>query len=598
MCGIIGFKGTSNLNAVDVILHGLKTLEYRGYDSWGIAVLQNSPAKKPSISVLKAVGKIGLFDDLKKKKKLGTSSMGIGHTRWATHGAVTKTNAHPQLTADKSIAVVHNGIVENYQELRSWLEERGYKFSSQTDTEVIPHLFDYYLKKGLPEEEAARKTFLRLKGHYAVVILNKSSQKILAAKNGSPLVAGFNDKDLFVASDVPAFLKYTRKVIFLDDMELVVLNDGISLFDIKSGRRKRRKHDTISWSPEQAKKGNYPHFMIKEIEEQHESIRRAINQDDKKIMEIASQIKNSFGTFFVGCGSSFHAALTASYLFSMIANKHINVVLGSEFPNYISFLKKDSLIIPISQSGETADILDAVRAAKKKKSKIYSIVNVMGSSLMRMSDHTFLMNAGPEICVLSTKSYTSQLVVLTLLAYASAGRLQEGKEELLKAARHVEDYFKPEYGARLKKLASRIAKYHHIFVIGRSLNYPTALEAALKIKEVSYIHAEGFPGGELKHGSIALIEKNTPCFVFAPMDETYHEILSNAMEIKSRGGYIIGVSPKDNKIFDFHIPVPKDHFTSPILNIIPIQILAYHLAVKLGRDPDKPRNLAKSVTVR
>lgn len=592
MCGIIGFKG--KLNASEVVLSGLKTLEYRGYDSWGVACLSESKDKK-RIKLIKKLGKIG---SVSKLSKLGTSHMGIGHTRWATHGGVTTENAHPHTNLEGTVAVVHNGIIENYQKLRLWLENKGYSFKSQTDTEVIPFLVDYFLKKNNSFKDAAMKTFAKLKGNYAIVIMSRDHDELIAAKNGSPLVAGFDENNLFVASDVPAFLKYTRNVIFLDDMEMVILDNTVTVLNIKTGKPKKKKCELIEWSVEQSKKGNYEHFMLKEIEEQHESIRRAINQDDKKIMEIAKAIQNSFGTFFVGCGSSFHAALTAEYLFADIAKKHINISLGSEFPSSIPFLKKDSLIIPISQSGETADVLDAVRAARRAKSKVFSIVNVMGSSLMRASDHTFLMNAGPEICVLSTKSYTSQLVVLMLLAYAAAGRLEEGKAELKRASRHVEQYFKKPFQTRLLKLADKIMHHQHIFVIGRGLNYPTALEAALKIKEVSYIHAEGFPGGELKHGSIALIEEHTPCFVFAPVDDSYNEIISNAMELKSRGGYIIGLSPKNNEVFDFHIPIAKDNYTSPILGIIPIQLLAYYLAVKLGKDPDKPRNLAKSVTVR
>ena len=586
MCGIIGYKG--NKNAVEIVIEGLKRLEYRGYDSWGMAWID-----KRGLNILKKVGKIGKIECPKDKN----SNIAMGHTRWATHGGVTKLNAHPHHNETKSVAVVHNGIIENYQELKKELAQEGHKLVSETDTEVLPHLIESYLEK-YDLEEAVARSIKRLKGSYALIAMSKESKKLVAARSGSPLVVGVGKNEFFIASDVPAFINYTKDVIFLDDDELIVFNDDLKIYDINNMSLKEKEISKIDWNVEKAMKGSFDHFMLKEITEQNDTIVRALNQDDKKIMDVAREINSSYGTFFVACGSSYHAALTASYLFSRIAKKHINVVLASEFPSYEHFLTEKTLMIPISQSGETADVLEAVKAAKKKGVKVLSIVNVMGSSLMRASDHTFLMNAGPEICVLSTKSYTSQLAILTLLAYACVDDLDQGKEELLNAASHTEEFFEEKFMKHLEDLAVKIKDNQHIFVIGRSLNYPTALEAALKIKEVSYIHAEGFAGGELKHGTIALIEPGTPCFVFVANDEAKNETISNAMEIKSRGGYIIGVSPENNEIFDFHIKVAPDHNTSPILNIIPVQLLAYYLAVKLGCDPDKPRNLAKSVTVK
>ena len=586
MCGIIGYKG--NKNAVEIVIEGLKRLEYRGYDSWGMAWID-----KRGLNILKKVGKIGKIECPKDKN----SNIAMGHTRWATHGGVTKLNAHPHHNETKSVAVVHNGIIENYQELKKELAQEGHKLVSETDTEVLPHLIESYLEK-YDLEEAVARSIKRLKGSYALIAMSKESKKLVAARSGSPLVVGVGKNEFFIASDVPAFINYTKDVIFLDDDELIVFNDDLKIYDINNMSLKEKEISKIDWNVEKAMKGSFDHFMLKEITEQNDTIVRALNQDDKKIMEVAREINSSYGTFFVACGSSYHAALTASYLFSRIAKKHINVVLASEFPSYEHFLTEKTLMIPISQSGETADVLEAVKAAKKKGVKVLSIVNVMGSSLMRASDHTFLMNAGPEICVLSTKSYTSQLAILTLLAYACVDDLNRGKEELLNAASHTEEFFEEKFMKHLEDLAVKIKDNQHIFVIGRSLNYPTALEAALKIKEVSYIHAEGFAGGELKHGTIALIEPGTPCFVFVANDEAKNDTISNSMEIKSRGGYIIGVGPENNEIFDFHIKVAPDHNTSPILNIIPVQLLAYYLAVKLGCDPDKPRNLAKSVTVK
>lgn len=584
MCGIIGYKG--NRNATEIVVEGLKRLEYRGYDSWGVAI------KGKKIDLIKKVGKIGEFHNTSTLKK---SKIAIGHTRWSTHGRVTEDNAHPHMSCDKKIAVVHNGIIENFQELKKELQ-KNHKFSSETDTEVIPHLIEENMDSGF--EEAVKKTIKRLEGNYAIVVINKDEEKIIAARKGSPLILGLGKNEIFIASDTPAFLKYTNKVIFLDDEEFVVINEKIKICNLKTDKEIIREKKEIRWNLEQAQKNGYPHFMIKEIFEQQTTLRRAIKQDDEKIKKIAGEINKSFGTFFVACGTAYHAALTASYIFSRITKKHINIVLASEFPNYEHFLTKKTLVIPISQSGETADVLDAVKSAKEKGAKIISIVNVIGSTLMRQSDNYFQTNAGPEIAVASTKAFTSQLALLTLLAYACNGELEKGKKRLENTADCIKKILKEEFEKKIRELAAKIKEKNHIFLIGRSVNYPIALEAALKIKEVSYIHAEGFAGGELKHGTLALIEEGTPCIVFVADDENKKEIISNAMEIKSRGGYIIGISPEDNEAFDYFIKVPNSGSLSPIINIIPSQLLAYHLGRERGCDIDRCRNLAKSVTVK
>ncbi|MCD6522379.1 MAG: glutamine--fructose-6-phosphate transaminase (isomerizing) [Candidatus Diapherotrites archaeon] len=585
MCGIIGYKGLRN--ASDVVINGLKRLEYRGYDSWGMALIGSD------MNVVKNVGKIGEVDEI----NVGEAHIGIGHTRWSTHGKVNKLNAHPHLSCDKKIAIVHNGIIENYQEMRRYLISKDHVFVSDTDSEVIAHLIEEHMKT-VDFVEAVRRAVNELKGSYAIVAMHKDMKYLVGAKKDSPLVIGVGENELFFASDVPAFLEYTRDVVFMDDGELAVLNSGVEIFDIETGKKKKKDITHVDWSAEQASKGEFEHFMMKEISEQNRTIKQALSHSRDTIEDIANRINNAFGIFFVACGSSYHAALTASYIFSKIAKKHINVVVASEFPYYKDFLTDRTLMMPISQSGETADVLQAVKTAKEKGTHVVSIVNVVGSSLYRQSDYALTMNAGPEICVLSTKTYTSQLTLLTLLAYACAGKIDEGKLLLERVAKEVEELTSPETRIRLVELASKLKDKKNIFVIGRGVNYPTALEAALKIKEVSYIHAEGFPGGELKHGTIALISEGTPCIVLAPNDETREEIISNAMEIKSRGGYIIGISPENNEVFDFHIKVPDEGIASSILNIIPIQILAYYLAVLRGCDPDKPRNLAKSVTVK
>lgn len=584
MCGIICYKGKKN--ATEIVTDGLKRLEYRGYDSWGIAF------KNDKLDIIKKVGKIGDFYGASKLKE---SHVAIGHTRWATHGGATEANAHPHISCDKKIAVVHNGIIENFQELRKELEKR-HKFVSETDTEVIPHLIEENMHLGF--EEAVKAALKRLEGNYAIVAVHEKEEKIIAAKKGSPLVLGLGDGEYFIASDVPAFLKHTNKVIFLDDEELVTINKEIKIYSLKTNKEIKKETSEIKWTLEQAQKNGYPHYMLKEISEQKETLKRAINQDEKEIKKIAEEINKGFGTFFVACGTAYHAALTASYIFSKITKKHINVVLASEFPSYEHFLTEKTLVIPISQSGETADVLEAVKAAKEKKSKIISIVNVTGSTLMRQSDVFFQTNAGPEIAVASTKAFTSQLALLTLLAYACDGKFEEGKKVLEKTAGYTGEMLSKEFGEQIKKLAKKIKDKEHLFIIGRSVNYPIALETALKIKEVSYIHAEGFAGGELKHGTLALIEQGTPCIVFASDDDNKKEILSNAMEIKARGGYIIGISPENNEVFDYFIKVPDKGGLSPIINIIPAQLLAYYLSVERGHNPDTPKNLAKSVTVK
>ncbi|MEM7814620.1 MAG: glutamine--fructose-6-phosphate transaminase (isomerizing) [Candidatus Aenigmatarchaeota archaeon] len=589
MCGIIGYFGKKE--ASPILFKGLKMLEYRGYDSAGMAILGPS-----GIKIKKGVGKVDeVFFNFNFKDFPG--NIGIAHTRWATHGKVTIENAHPHLSNNRKIAVVHNGIIENYQELKKFLEINGFTFYSETDTEVIPNLIEYEMRKNKNFEEACKDAFKVLEGNYAIIAIHEDENKIIAARSGSPLVIGVGNNEYFVASDIPSFLEFTPNVIYLHDKDFVVIGEELKFFNLVEGKEVKREIKSVEWSIEEVKKGNFEHYMLKEISEQVETIQRAINQDEKILREVAKKIKEADRVFLIGCGTSYHACLTGSYLFSKIAKMHINPVLASEFPNYENFLTEKTLVIAISQSGETADVLEAVKTAKKRGSKIISIVNVINSSLHRDSDQALLMNAGPEICVLSTKTYTSQLAILTLLAYTLAEKYEEGKKKLRYLWNLIYNLTSESTREHIKKLAEKLKDKEHLFLIGRGLQYPTALEAALKIKEVSYIHAEAFSGGELKHGNIALIEENTPCIVFVS-EENEKEILLNAHEIKARGGYIIGVSPKNNEIFDFWIKVPEVGETNPICQIIPIQILAYQLAVLRGYDPDHPRNLAKSVTVK
>ena len=417
MCGIIGYIGNREANAI--VLEGIKSLEYRGYDSFGIA------NKTEQINLIKDVGKIGGINNI----NLPESNIAIAHTRWATHGGVTKVNAHPHLSMDKKIAVVHNGIIENFQELRYILKQKGISIKSDTDTEVIPLLIEHHVQKGDSIAEAFRKTLQFLKGSFAIVMMTLDN-KLYFARRGSPLVLGVGKNEVFLASDVPAFLKHTNKVIYLDDNEYGYINEEYKLFSLNDGKEITKEIKTIEWSIDQAQKGEYPHFMLKEINEQKETVKLAIERDIELILKVANDLKKAKNIFLLGCGTSYHACLSAAYLFSDIANINAHVALASEFGRFKNIIDEDSIIIAVSQSGETADLLDAVNFANINKAKVISIVNVMGSTLTRVSDYSLMMNAGPEICVLSTKSYTSQIALFTLLAYAINGQVEEGKNAI------------------------------------------------------------------------------------------------------------------------------------------------------------------------
>ncbi|MBI2663575.1 glutamine--fructose-6-phosphate transaminase (isomerizing) [Candidatus Woesearchaeota archaeon] len=582
MCGIIAYKG--NKNSTNIILNGLKILEYRGYDSWGVA------SKNDKIHIFKEIGKIGEIN----KINLPNAKIAIGHTRWATTGSITKENAHPHLSCDNKIAVVHNGIIENYEELKKNL--KNHRFVSETDTEIIPHLIEENINLGL--FEAVKKVANLLEGRSAFIVISEYSDDLIAVRKGAPLILGISNDEYFIASDIPAFLDYTKNVNYLDDNEMVVIKDNPTFFNFETGDEIKKRIITIEWDKEQARKGRYDHYLIKEIMEQKETINRAINQDESEIQKIANEINNAFGTFFVGCGTAGKVCHAGEYLYSKIAKKHINFVVASEFSNYKHFLTDKTLMIAVSQSGETADTIEAIETAKKQNVKVISLINVKGSSINQKSDYSLLINAGPEKAVASTKAATSQLALLLLLAYASANRLKEGKLLLIETAGMINDMLNLRYEEHIKRLAERIYENEHLYIIGKAANYPMALECAIKIQEISYMHAEGFAAGELKHGPIALIEKSTPCIILVANDETKKDVLVNAQELKTRGAYTIGISPEYNKIFDYWIKVPDAGDASPIVNIIPIQILSYHLALLRKHDPDLPRNLAKSVTVK
>ena len=588
MCGIFGYIGKKH-NVAQIVLDGLKKLEYRGYDSWGIAV-----AEKGKFIVEKKTGKIGEADI----SKLPKSNFGFGHTRWATHGGVTDINSHPHLDCPGQIAIIHNGIIENYIEIKKKLLKKGHKFISQTDSEVAAHLIEEE-RKNKSFREAVRYAFNQFQGLNAIIAIEAGSKTFVAVKTGSPLVLGFGKDENFLASDAPALLSHTRKVHFLEDEQLAEISaKEIKIFQAQTGKKILPRIQTLDWKIEEVELGKFPHFMIKEIFEQPKILRGIAENSLAQIPDLVKLIKKAYGVYAIGCGTASYACLAATYLFSKIAEYHLNYTVGSEFGYTADFLTPKSLVMAFSQSGETIDTLESVKEAKKKRAKILAITNNLGSTLYRGADYKMLLNAGPEKAVASTKAFTAKLALIVLLAHSVAGKIAKGKELLKKAELSSQKILRKANLLRIKKLVNKIFKQKHIYIIGRGLSYPIALEAALKIKEISYIHAEGFAAGELKHGVIALIEKGTPCLVFAPQDETFGAVLSGAMEVKARGGYIIGVSPSPHEVFDYYLPVSDCGEASIIPNTVVGQLLAYYLALKRGCDPDKPRNLAKSVTVK
>jgi glucosamine--fructose-6-phosphate aminotransferase (isomerizing) len=589
MCGIFGYVGEVTELGPNV-LRALKTLEYRGYDSWGVGIAVNG-----HIEVKKQAGKIRTA-----QVSFPKSDLGFGHTRWATHGGVTDANAHPHIDCTSKIAVIHNGIIENFRSLREELIASGHAFKSETDSEVMAHLLEEEHHNGANDFlDAFGKAFSRLDGLNAIIAMDSRTRELLAAKNVSPLVVGVGKGRTLIASDAVALRDQATHVLYLEDHHLVRLGHcGVTLYDRSSMTEIPADFVPLHLNHHDLELGGHPHFMSKEMAEQPSVLERLAVNGEEQITALGDAISDSYGTFFVGCGTASFAALTGSYLFSRIASRHVNFVVGSEFKYHEHFLTPRSLVIALSQSGETADIIEAMLAARRRGAKLGALVNAEHSTLDRMVDLRVHLGAGPEQCVLSTKAYTAKVAAQLLTAHALCGQYEVGRELVLRAADGLSEMLNDSWLARNQEVARDIFQAEHLFVIGRGLSYPTALEAALKIKEVSYIHAEGFAAGELKHGVIALISPGTPCVVYAPRDETRADILSGAMELKSRGGYIIGIGPDDDPVFDVHLPTPDVGDASPLVQALPAQMLGYHAALLRGNDPDKPRNLAKSVTVK
>jgi glutamine---fructose-6-phosphate transaminase (isomerizing) len=602
MCGIFGYVGEKN-TAPKIVLDGLKRLEYRGYDSWGVAVVPTQSDKQHVISekqndniivVKKKAGKIGAAD----VNNLPPGTLAFGHTRWATHGGVTDKNAHPHLDCTHTIAVIHNGIVENYEQLKKKLIEKGHIFISETDTEVIAHQVEEYAKT-MMFSKAVQKTFNDLEGLNAIILLNTKDHQMIAARNGSPLVVGFGTNENYLASDPAALVTLTKQVHFLEDFEMAIIEErSVHIYDAQTGIKIRPRKQRLTWTTKETEKGKFPFFMLKEIYEQPGLLSEIAAESMTQAELMAGRMQKANHVYFIGSGTSGHAALAATYLFADIAHLHVNWSIASECANRIDVLDNKSIVVALSQSGETMDLLEPMQKAKAKGIPVFALVNVVGSSLWRMSDLKLPIGAGPEKGVASTKAFTAKVAHMLLMAYALKDQVKVGQSLLLKAAKATQDILKPDTMDKIMTLAKNLKNATYMFVIGRGISYPTALESALKIKEISYIHAEGVAAGELKHGPLALVTKGLPCIVYAPNDEHYNEHINAATELKARGGHVIGLSHKPNTIFDDYIPVPDCGLATIIPNVMVGQLLAYYLTIERGFDPDMPRNLAKSVTVK
>jgi len=608
MCGIVGYVGSRKIS--EVLMDGLKRLEYRGYDSAGIAVFHQG-----KIEIRRKLGKLTALEEL-VGKEVFDGKVGIGHTRWATHGRPSDENAHPHKAG--RVAVVHNGIIENYLPLKEFLKRKGRTFSSETDTEVISHLIDGFIEEGASFPEAVRMALEKIRGSYALGILFEGDEKcLIAARKESPLAIGLGNGEYFIASDIPPILPYTRDLIFMEDGEVAHLTpEAVRFYDAK-GNEISKEPKRINWNPLMAEKGGFKHFMLKEIFEQPRAVidtirGRLLEEEGDVFFEGVSLdahvLKRIRRICLIACGTSYHAALVGKFLIEGLCRIPVEADIGSEFRYRNPILGEDTLLVAISQSGETADTLAALREGKRQGTKTLAICNVVESSLARDSDYVIYTHAGPEIGVASTKTFVTQLVILYLLALRMGREkgilsLRDGRgliEELIRIPHLMEEVLKSS--KHILEIARKYLSAKDFLYLGRGINYPIALEGALKLKEISYIHAEGYPAGEMKHGPIALIDQEMPVVVLATQNDVYEKVISNIEEVKAREGKVIAlVSQSDQQILrklDDVLFIPEAHpFLTPILLTIPLQLLAYHMADLKGTDVDQPRNLAKSVTV-
>ncbi|MDV3426559.1 MAG: glutamine--fructose-6-phosphate transaminase (isomerizing) [Bacillota bacterium] len=607
MCGIVGYIG--NNEASPILIEGLSKLEYRGYDSAGVAIIENGDLK-----VTKCKGRLCNLENKLKQKPIH-GNLGIGHTRWATHGEPSDLNSHPHTSSNGAVSVVHNGIIENYLGLREWLTSKGYVFYSETDTEVIPNLIDYFYDGNLLE--AVMKAVGKMEGSYAIGVVSKMEpDKLVAVRKDSPLIVGIGKGESFIASDIPAILNHTRDIYLLNDKEFVLLTkDGVQLFS-EYGEKIEKEIYHVTWNADAAEKGGFEHFMLKEIHEQPKAIRDTMTSRIMPGKEIAldkitiskEQIENLSKVYIVACGTAYHAGLVGKYVIEKLAKISVEVDVASEFRYRNPLIDSKTLMIVVSQSGETADTLAALRLAKENGARVIAITNVVGSSVSREAEDVFYTWAGPEIAVASTKAYVTQLIALYTVALYFAEKknsipkeeIEKIKAEMLKLPELAEEVLKTK--EVVQKFASKNYMHKDMFFLGRGLDYAVAMEGSLKLKEISYIHSDAYAGGELKHGPIALIEKGTVVIVMATQESLYEKMVSNIKEIKTRGAKVLAFANEGHseieKVVDFARYIPKTmEILTPVIAIIPLQLLAYYISVLKGCDVDKPRNLAKSVTV-
>jgi glutamine---fructose-6-phosphate transaminase (isomerizing) len=609
MCGIIGYIGDKE--ALPILMQGLKKLEYRGYDSAGVAVLNKE--NDNSIEIKKCKGKIKYLEDIVEESNL-KGTIGLGHTRWATHGRPNDTNAHPHFSDNHETVVVHNGIIENYMSIKETLTSENCHFLSDTDTEVLPHLIQRNYKSNLTE--AVRNSLKLVSGSYALGVISKNEpDKIVASRSGSPLIIGIGDQEMYIASDIPALLNYTRRMIFLEENEIATIEkDHVEVTDLE-GKKVKKKIVYIDWNPEMAEKSGYKHFMLKEICQQPLVIRTNMEKYIKSGKVDLSAIhlsKNTIDSLYkihiIACGTAYYAALVGKYVIESLSRIPVEVDYASEFRYRTQLLNKNSLGIVISQSGETADTIAAMRSCQSQVNSVLAIVNVKGSTISREADKVMYIHAGPEIGVASTKAFIGQLISLYLLAlFLGKNNKQLSSQdennivqEMMRIPHQIETIL--NQGDKIRSIAIHSSQYDHFLYLGRDINFPIALEGALKLKEISYIHAEAYPAGEMKHGPIALLDKNFPVVAIALRDHVYHKVINNIKEVTARDAQVIAIASDGDEqiqnIVEKVIYIPNvRQILYPLLAVIPLQLLAYHIADILGRDVDKPRNLAKSVTV-
>lgn len=609
MCGIVGYIGEKN--CVPILIEGLKRLEYRGYDSAGIGVLDGDGTK-----VVKAVGKVTNLEEKVEAENV-ISNIGIGHTRWATHGVPSEVNAHPHLNQDGSLFVIHNGIIENYQTLKKALIKKGYVFKSETDSEVFAHLIDSFLKKGENLFHAVRTALNSIEGTYGLAVISKNEpDKIIVARKGSPLVLGIGNGENYIASDVNALVAHTSQVVYLEDDEIAEVYKDRFIAKTITDEEAIKQIIEVDINPDEIDKGGYSHFMLKEIMEQPESVLNSMRGrllHEEGLVQLGGlkgyedRLAKAKRIIITACGTSWHSALVGEYMLEQFAGIPVEVEYASEFRYRNPIISSEDVLFFISQSGETADTLAALKEAKRRGALVLGICNVVGSSIARESEAGVYIHAGPEIGVASTKAFTSQLMVLALITILIARKksmsLTDGKHVIKEMESLPEKISKIlELNSHIERIADLFKDSKNFLYLGRGYNFPVALEGALKLKEISYIHAEGYPAAEMKHGPIALIDENMPTVFIAPKDSVYDKVLSNIEEVKARSGKIIAITSEDDEkidtMVDYTIKIPDTiRMLMPILTVIPLQLLAYHVAVKKGLNVDQPRNLAKSVTV-